>query len=198
MKAASGAQPANTECDHSLELQVLKKALDGNGACTALDKILKAGSIQGSDTKKALLQPLFDAVNGQSNSVFLEKSVNAEVSRVASLKLCGGTHNLYVQKRLVVQHALGDDEKRPASTALTAVKAYLSNSQIVSASKALARNLDSLTATMISNAVTQANKAINGKTASTSRQKSAQTTALNDVKSGEAVRTSITRCPLVT
>lgn len=77
-KAPTGAQPANTECDHSLELQVLKQALLGNGACAALDQILSAGGVQVSQ-KKVLMLPILTAINAQGNSVFLDKAVNAEV-----------------------------------------------------------------------------------------------------------------------
>lgn len=168
--APAGAQPANTECDHSLELQVLKQALNGNGACTALNKILDAGGIKTSANKEALLKPLFDAVNAQRNVVFLDKAVNAE-------------------KRLVVQHALGDGVKRPASTALTAVKAYLANASIKPATTALATSLDGLATTMINNAVTQANAALDAKAAkaATARQKAAIATGKADVTAGKAL-----------
>lgn len=58
---------------------MLKQALNGNGACTALNKILESGGIKTTATKEALIKPLLDAINGQDNSVFLDKAVNAEV-----------------------------------------------------------------------------------------------------------------------
>lgn len=72
-------QPIDTECDHSLKLQVLKQTLVGNGACTALDSILDSGSIKTAMKKGELLKPLLDAINAPVNTVFLDKSVNADV-----------------------------------------------------------------------------------------------------------------------
>lgn len=64
---------------------MVKQALNDNGACVALRDVLKAGSIKGSEAENALLKPLLDAVNAQSNSVFLDKAVNAEVSGITYL-----------------------------------------------------------------------------------------------------------------
>ena len=155
-----------SSADLSLELQVLKQSLDDNGACTALNKILDAASINNAATKEGLLKEMIDNINGQSNSVFLDKSVNAEVRACYSFTGPPSSPAYFTQKRLVVQHALGD-----TSTALEAVKAYLANRTIESAMSALATNLDKLTATMISNAATQANAAINKQPSDSARQR---------------------------
>lgn len=89
----------------------------------------------------------------------------------------------------MVQHALGDDKNRPASAALTAVKAYLSNPQITTATNTLAQQLDALTTTMINNAVNQANAAIGRKPASSLRQKEGVAAAEASVK--EAIKVCV-------
>lgn len=47
----------------------------------------------------------------------------------------------------MIQHAFGDNARRPASTALTAVKAYFADTHIRTASTTLASQLDKLMGT---------------------------------------------------
>lgn len=62
---------------------MLKRGLEASSACTALDGILTAGAVNNAETKNTLLKPLFDAINAESNTVFLDKAVNAQVHLVS-------------------------------------------------------------------------------------------------------------------
>ena len=147
--------------DHSTAVHVLSHALASNGACTALDGILTAGNL--TDTKSALMQPLFKAIGDAGNNVYLDKGTNGE-------------------KKNVMQQAFGTGQDRPVSGALSTVKAYFSDDQVKNFAQRLSPKLDRLTGQMINHAAKQADAAINK-----TMQGSAKTSALSAVDAAKGV-----------
>ncbi|ETW75113.1 hypothetical protein HETIRDRAFT_157644 [Heterobasidion irregulare TC 32-1] len=68
--------PANSQCDHIVELRLLDGALQKSGVCEMITKTIKAKS---SVSKAILLQPLSDVINGHDNLNFLASAVNNRV-----------------------------------------------------------------------------------------------------------------------
>lgn len=66
--------------DHVVELQLLKKTLQSNGVCGALDAIIATpnSGLFPSD-KKLYLASIKDTINGKNNLFFLDKKLNQVV-----------------------------------------------------------------------------------------------------------------------
>ncbi|KAF8590928.1 hypothetical protein K439DRAFT_1611582 [Ramaria rubella] len=163
-------QATGTECDHTLELQVLASTLNNNGVCVALAGMLSVSDPTSATSKKAtLLQPIFAKINAQSNALFLDSGVNAK-------------------KKVLIQHGLGDKIAVPntnSDATIAGVKKLLQDTQVTT--KALATDLDTAITDMLNTAQTQALASIKqcAPANPTGRQQSAINTknnAVNDAK----------------
>ncbi|KAK1221804.1 hypothetical protein PQX77_015383 [Marasmius sp. AFHP31] len=91
VKQGQGRVPG-VACDHIIELQLVADVMANTGACTAAERMLRAGGFQVglapslSDKMKALIDKhIVPTVNGASNVIFLDSGVNQ-------------SKNTYVQK----------------------------------------------------------------------------------------------------
>ncbi|GJE98716.1 hypothetical protein PsYK624_149510 [Phanerochaete sordida] len=137
------------QCDHSLELQVLARSLENYGACRALNAIVSAAGLTGnggSEFKKTVMLPLLQAINDQSNAVWLPQSVNSVKGAVVKSALGNG----------------GDTDASPAT--LANVKTYFADPRIHTKTVALAAQLDTLTGQMLTAAAAAGNRALDANT----------------------------------
>jgi len=175
----AGTVAANTQCDHALELQALKSAMDQSGACRAIDAIIKAGGVtnpSAASQKQSLLSDMFDRINGQGNAFSLDTGVNGA-------------------KKLVVQAGLTQGATctaSPSADILKSVNAYFTDSSINGPTIALASALDGLATTAVNNAATNALAAINCLPEGSARQTATKNNAKTAVTAGQALYTTRT------
>ncbi|KAJ7028633.1 hypothetical protein C8F04DRAFT_1118736 [Mycena alexandri] len=167
---------ARNQCDHVLELQVLKKTLEAPGGVCATLKAMIASPNSGLTTADttSLMKPIIDAINGKSNLFFLDRKLN-QVKRdevTASLK---GQAPKTSSKDLKEQRVAVDE--------------YLTDTSVNGPSLTLAKKLDSLAAAMLTKAETQALAHI---------KSCAVTTAAADEKALKAAKATLKTSPTVT
>ncbi|KAJ7630056.1 hypothetical protein DFH06DRAFT_1303917 [Mycena polygramma] len=166
-----------SQCDHVVELQVLKKTLESTGGVCDTLKAMIASPNSGltTDDIPKFMAPLVTAINSQNNLFFLDKKIN-QVKRdevTASLK--------------------GQAAKPSISTALSsqrvAVNDYLTDTSVKQPSITLAKKLDTLAAAMLTNAETEGLANI---------KSCAGTTATADEAALKAAKTKLKTPPTVT
>ncbi|KAJ7798555.1 hypothetical protein B0H14DRAFT_3492450 [Mycena olivaceomarginata] len=167
---------ARNQCDHVLELQVLKRTLEAPGGVCATLKAMIASPNSGLTTADTagLMKPIIDAINGKSNLFFLDRKLN-QVKRdevTASLK---GQAPKASSKDLKEQRVAVDE--------------YLTDRSVNGPSLTLAKKLDSLAAAMLTKAETQALAHI---------KNCAVTTAAADEKALKAAKATLKTSPTVT
>jgi len=179
--ASAGKIVEGTECDHALELQALKFAMDQSGACRAMDAIIKASRVttpSSAQQKTTLLQNMFNAINGASNAFSLDEGVNGA-------------------KALVVAAGLKDGGSCTVSSNQTpenlkAVNAYFTDTSVNGPTTQLAAQLDNLASTAVNNAETSALAKIGCDPAGSTRQRTINDQAKADVATGKALYTGTT------
>ncbi|KAJ7182926.1 hypothetical protein C8R43DRAFT_17157 [Mycena crocata] len=138
-------EPENrSECDHVLELQVLKKAFEASGGvCAALDAMIASpnSGLSAAD-KVAFMAPVIQAINGKNNLFFLDKKLNQ------------------VKRDQVTASLKGQAAKASVSTDLSdqrvGINEYLTNKSVNGPSITLAKNLDKLASEMLTKAEVKA------------------------------------------
>jgi len=169
---------APNQCDHVLELQVLKRTLEAPGGVCATLKAMIANPNSGltpADTAD-LMKPIIDAINGKSNLFFLDRKLN-------QVKRDEVTASLKGQAPKASGSNLDLKEQR------VAVDEYLTNTSVNGPSLTLANNLDKLATAMLTKAETQALAHI---------KSCAVTTAAADEKALKAAKATLKTSPTVT
>ncbi|KAJ6509657.1 hypothetical protein DFH09DRAFT_1100713 [Mycena vulgaris] len=137
------------QCDHVLELQVLKKTLESNGVCDALDAIIatpNSGLI--SDDKEAYMAAIKDAINSKNNLFLLDSKLNQVKRDEVTASLKGKTPATSANSDLNEQYI--------------AVNDYLTDSSVTRPSTSMASKLDTLVQAIVKQAGDDALKNIKG------------------------------------
>jgi len=138
-------EPAGSpECDHVLELQVLKKTLESSGGvCDTMDAMIaspKSGLT--ADDKAEFMADIKAAINGQSNLFFLDNILNQVKRDEVTAALKNQAPKASLQADLSKQRI--------------AVNDYLTDTSVKGPSVKLATKLDTLIRTMLTKVETEA------------------------------------------
>ncbi|KAJ6521178.1 hypothetical protein DFH09DRAFT_1278163 [Mycena vulgaris] len=132
-----------SQCDHVLELQVLKKTLESTGGLCDTLKAMIASPNSGltTDDIPTLMAPIKAAINAKNNLFFLDKKLNQVKRDEVTASLKGQTPVTSVSADLNKQRI--------------AVNGYLTDTSVNGPSITLAKKLDTLVAAMLTKAEDQ-------------------------------------------
>ncbi|KAJ6529292.1 hypothetical protein B0H19DRAFT_1333164 [Mycena capillaripes] len=138
-------EPAGSpECDHVLELQVLKKTLESpGGVCDTMDAMIASpnSGLTAAD-KEEFMADIKAAINGKTNLFFLDDKLNQVKRDEVTASLKGQAPKASLQSDLSKQRI--------------AVNDYLTNTSVNGPSTKLATKLDTLIAAMLTKVETDA------------------------------------------
>ncbi|KAJ7062639.1 hypothetical protein C8F01DRAFT_1082280 [Mycena amicta] len=165
-----------SQCDHVVELQVLKRTLEASGGVCATITAMIASPHSGLTTADVtkFMAPVKAAINGQANLFFLDKKINQVKRDEVTASLKGQAAKASVGADLKAQRVAVDE--------------YLTDVSVKAPSVALSKKLDTLVKTMLDTLESQGVANI---------QSCAGATAAADEKALKAVRAKVAKTPTV-